>query len=327
MYEDPYGNSELGNLPPEAWGNYFDADGPFDPNDFWLKSASEEEQLIAMREWFLARYCDPAQNTPYTGREGGYQFVNGGPYNPENELFKRFESCVDYEAIQVVVDELHEMVGENWAPLRSDYRDEEYEHIYDIPLETKDKPAHNLIERLNQIALILTLEGDPQARKLVINFALGAAIGALEAYLWEVTYYWVENDDEVYKNIIENLQHFSEKEIKLGNIFKQQEKLKIQVKEYLQNLVWHRWESVGRLFQAGFGFKPPSFKVFSEALEKRHDIIHRSGFDKGGNSVVVSINEIECLRNEILKFSNALEKSLTMRSIKSDFESLEDDFS
>ena len=318
MY-DPYGDSELGNLPSEAWGNSFDADGPFEPSNAWLKTAPEDHQVIAMREWFLARYCDPADNTPYNGREGGYQFVHGGPYDPEDELYKRFGPIIRDDAIREVVDEMYEAVGEDWAPINSDDREDEYEYLYDLPIDTKDKPSINLIDRLDQLNLILTLQGDVKARKLAFNFALGAEISALEAYLWEVAYYWVEYDEDVYKNIVENLQHFNEKTIKLGDIFKQHETLKTEVREYLQNLVWHRWDQVGRLFTSGFGFKPPSFKVFESALTKRHDIVHRSGFDKHGNAVDVTIEEIQELRNEILKFSNELENSLTRRSFEKIF--------
>lgn len=70
-WNDHLDGSELGNLPSEAWGKKFDMDGPFDPDDFWIESAGEEEQRIAMREWFTARFCDPAHDTPYNGREGG----------------------------------------------------------------------------------------------------------------------------------------------------------------------------------------------------------------------------------------------------------------
>lgn len=324
MYDDPYGDSELANLPEEAWGNPYDASGPFDPNNSWLRSASDDDQIVAMREWFLARFCDPANNTPYNGREGGYQFVHGGPYDPEEELYERFGSIIEDDTIRKVIDELYDMVGENWAPIQSDYREEEDEYLYEFPLSTKDKPANNLVERLDQIKLILTLEGDPQARKLVINFALGAAIGALEAYLWEVAYYWVENDEEFYKNVIKGLPAFNEKSIKLGDIFEEHDSLKNQVKAYMQNLVWHSWEKVGRLFQTGFGFKPPTFKVFDDALLKRHDIVHRSGFDKDGNAVVVTTEEIENLRIAILKFSNELELKLTKRSFEKAFGPIEE---
>lgn len=43
--------NELCNLPEEAFENAFNADGPFVPNDIWLKQAEPEHQVIAMREW------------------------------------------------------------------------------------------------------------------------------------------------------------------------------------------------------------------------------------------------------------------------------------
>lgn len=319
MWDEALCDDDISNFPDEAYSNPFDAKGPFDPSNTWLATASEEDQLVAMRAWFLSRYCDPANSTPYNGREGGYQFVHGGPYDPEEELCDRFGSIVDENRIRLVIDEMYEMVGEDWAPIQSDYREEEQEYLYELSLNTKDKPATNLVERLDQINLILTLQGDPQARKLVLNFALGAAIGALEAYLWEVAYYWVENDEEFYKNVIEGLPAFNEKTIKLGDIFKEHANLKNQVKAYMQNLVWHNWEKVARLFQTGFGFKPPGFKVFEDALMKRHDIVHRSGFDRDGNAVEVTIFEIENLRTAILSFSNELEMSLTRRSFEKVF--------
>ncbi|MCG9107191.1 hypothetical protein LH433_10590 [Laribacter hongkongensis] len=130
-WNDHLDDSELGNLPPEAWGNVFDVDGPFDPDDFWLERANEDDQRIAMREWFTARYCDPAYETPYNGREGGYLFVNGGPYDPADELHNRFGKLVPGEVIQSVVEELVMEVGDEWAPFLyeppPDYDDKRFE--------------------------------------------------------------------------------------------------------------------------------------------------------------------------------------------------------
>ena len=76
-------DDERQNLPPEAYDHLGD---PFEIDDGWLRTASDDEKLTAMRSWFLTRYCDPAQETPYNGREGGYMFVHGGPYGPAEVL-------------------------------------------------------------------------------------------------------------------------------------------------------------------------------------------------------------------------------------------------
>lgn len=58
-------DSELSELPEYAHDNKFDIYGPFEPNNSWLKEASDEHQVIAMKEWFTARFCDPVEDTPY----------------------------------------------------------------------------------------------------------------------------------------------------------------------------------------------------------------------------------------------------------------------
>ncbi len=37
-------------------------------------------------EWFNENYKDPADGVPFESAEGGYQFVNGGPYDAEDEI-------------------------------------------------------------------------------------------------------------------------------------------------------------------------------------------------------------------------------------------------
>jgi ATP-dependent DNA helicase RecG len=49
------------------------------------------KSVDAMVSWFFERYEDPANGVPYDGREGGYQYVAGGPYEAEEELREAFE--------------------------------------------------------------------------------------------------------------------------------------------------------------------------------------------------------------------------------------------
>jgi len=81
------------NLPPDAFGQF---DGPIDQDDHWLLTAERKDQLVVMRAWFMARYCDPA-----------------------NVLPKRFSGIVDDEAIQEVIDEIHSELGNLYAPERN----------------------------------------------------------------------------------------------------------------------------------------------------------------------------------------------------------------
>jgi thiol-disulfide isomerase/thioredoxin len=57
------------------------------------------DRVNEMTHWFFEAYKDPADGVPYDGREGGYQYVGGGPYEPEEELSEHFP-----DATQVMME-------------------------------------------------------------------------------------------------------------------------------------------------------------------------------------------------------------------------------
>lgn len=63
-----------------------------------------ENHISEMKEWFLENYVDPAESCPFESREGGYFYMNGGPYNAAEELNEKF----DYpeEEIQEAAEQL-----------------------------------------------------------------------------------------------------------------------------------------------------------------------------------------------------------------------------
>lgn len=67
-------------------------------------------------EWFRERYEDPANDTPFNGREGGYLYVWGGPYDARTELEAKFGASVPEVVIQAAIKELESDGIFNWAP-------------------------------------------------------------------------------------------------------------------------------------------------------------------------------------------------------------------
>lgn len=305
------------NLPTEAFAlPGSSASKALDIDDGWLRLANDESKLTAMRVWFLSRYCDPAEETPYNGREGGYLFVQGGPYDPGEVIPHRFGHIVSEELLGDVIDEMHDEHGDQWAPVDHGPPDEyeyEFDERFDLALLSREEPLHRLRDRLRQIQMILTLQGNSAARELAEKLVFGAVIGALEAFLWETVSYWVENDDQALRDIVTKLPKFKDETFKLGEIFDRQANLKNHVQGYLQNVVWHRWDQVAPLFKTGLGIELDSTKVFQEALVKRHDIVHRSGHDKLGAPVMVTVKEIQDLCGSVDAFAAQIESRLAKR--------------
>lgn len=63
-----------------------------------------EEHITEMKEWFLENYIDPAESCPFESREGGYFYMNGGPYNAADELNEKFS--YPEEEIQEAAEQL-----------------------------------------------------------------------------------------------------------------------------------------------------------------------------------------------------------------------------
>lgn len=306
---------DISNLPPEAMGNIFDVEGPFDPNDHWLRNAEEDHQLIAMRAWFHARYCDPAHETPYNGREGGYLFVDGGPYNPSSELHERFGGIVDDSLIEQVVDEMVDEVGDQWAPIRRE-PPEDYDERFDLELVDADEPLRRVRKRLAECRQVLDLQGGAQAVALARRLVFGAVIGVLESFLWELSQHWIESNDEALRGCVTKLPAIRDEPMKLGDVFDRHGSIRDHVKGHLQNTVWHRWDKVGAIYKSGLGIALPSVKVFDAALVKRHDIVHRSGRTKDGDEIDVTSSEIENLSQAVEQFAEEVSDLAKNRFLK-----------
>lgn len=302
-------DNEISNLPPEAFSPF---EGPFDPQNHWLSTADEDGQRIAMRAWFLDRYCDPAHETPYNGREGGYLFIYGGPYDPAEVLPERFTGIVNEDLIQEVIDEMHDEVGNQWAPVRRGA--DEYDDDYGVDVKEQNEPFRQLCSRLEQSEEVLKLEGSESAKLLAQKLVFVSVITAFESFLWETIVYWVDHDDAIIKNIVTKIEAFRDKEMKLGEIFQKQSSLKDDIKGYLQHIVWHDWRKVRPLFSDGLEITIPSFKKFDAPLLKRHDIVHRSGLTKVGWPIAVNAAEIQALCEQVREFAFVVDQALAERS-------------
>jgi hypothetical protein len=101
-----------------------------------LMEASSERQIEMLVAWFRSRYEDPAQETPYNGREGGYQYIAGGPYDARDELDDNFSGLVSEKAIEAAVEEIESDGIHEWAPIRHSQPDDDRD--FDNPTNIAD---------------------------------------------------------------------------------------------------------------------------------------------------------------------------------------------
>jgi len=102
-----------------------------------------EEQVEYMKAWFGRYFEDPAQETPYNGREGGYLYIHGGPFDAEEEIRGEFEGVVSEEAVESAVEEVTSDRTYDWAPTSShptriDEGRDEYDADDEPPVTAED---------------------------------------------------------------------------------------------------------------------------------------------------------------------------------------------
>ncbi|MEP1768194.1 MAG: hypothetical protein ABJJ53_16330 [Sulfitobacter sp.] len=85
-------------------------------NPEWAAALTRGSLVKLLVEWFHYLYEDPANETPYNSREGGYLYVKGGPYNAEEELRDNFEDVVPEDALMAAVEEIQSDGLFDWAP-------------------------------------------------------------------------------------------------------------------------------------------------------------------------------------------------------------------
>lgn len=78
-----------------------------------LSTYQKKRYLI---DWFHHYYWDPANDLAYESREGGYQWIYGGPYEALEVLSDEFGSDVEHELIELAVEEIERDGLTEWSP-------------------------------------------------------------------------------------------------------------------------------------------------------------------------------------------------------------------
>lgn len=289
----------------EASDQAFSDPRTYEVDDRWLEQASPGEQTAAIAQWFLARFCDPAEETPYMSSEGGYIWVHGGPYDATEQIEARFSDIASQKAIQAAIEYVQRDDIYDWAPTSLTYLDE----TEDVYIDDRNEPTQRLEKRIGYLLDVLDLEGDEEAKGTARNLVYVGLISALEAFLNETMLYWVSTKPEVVQAVITEHPRFKDQQIRLGSIYNAHASLEKQVKAHLRKVVWHRLDDVVSLFKHGLGIEI-GFHRFKDEIENRHDIVHRFSEDSNGEPVGIDDEIVRALAKKIVDFANEVDAKI-----------------
>jgi hypothetical protein len=260
-----------------------------------LRKAERKTQIDVMKKWFFERYEDPANNTPYIGSEGGYQFIWGGPYDAREVLYDEFSGIIDDETIEGVVDEL-ERIASEWAP--SDTGEYDAELFESITYFTERYRAFTQV--ISHTKILAQTEVPVAQQQHLWRLLYVSVIIAFETYLSDNFISNVCTVKARLRKFVETDRHFSKEKILLQDLFRRTDTIENEVREYLLRFPWHRITEVRRMFLETLNLIfPDNIDSLKEAIRIRHDIVHRGGKTKDGKEHQITRDDIQKLAKTV----------------------------
>lgn len=271
-----------------------------------LPHAEREDQLDAMRTWFHQNYEDPVHSCPYDSREGGYQYIYGGPYEADDELNNEFGSIVEDEVIQELADDL-EAETPYWSGPSDIIPDDLDDYFFRSSAESF-RQTDAFHQSVSNIERLLQTNVEAADRQCMLRLLYVNVITALETYLSAKFISSVNGDENLLRKFVETTPEFKNQRVPLSDIFSTHDAIKKQVQEHLLDVVWHRLDKVAPMFQHTLEIPfPPDLKELHKSLLVRHDCVHRNRRTKEGEERLLYENDIKALLSQAGRLVNWVE--------------------
>lgn len=297
---------------PEVDAEAFSDPATCEIDDEWLRQADPEQQAAAMEHWLRARYCDPAMETPHSSDAGGYIFTRGGPWHPHDVLMERFEDIADFDTIEELARDIVMEMGDELAPTGLTAEED-----WDVEVETADSPLSDLRRRVDELRLVLEMEGPEVAKFQARNLVYAALITALETYLWETAVWWLASENASVERLVAARANFDRRlKDMVGGEQMELELRRQRIHNGMKDMVWHRWRSNWPFLAALLDVEMPDHETYGLTIAalKRHDIVHRSGQNKERTEAVYATTaEVEALADAVLAFAEDLHYRIASR--------------
>lgn len=256
-----------------------------------LKHTDEQTQIEVMHAWFLQNFERPEEHTPYESKEGGYIYIWGGPYDPEEELMREFEDIVSSETIKKISEEFTE-ISPDWSGKigGGDLLDYFVQEITDIEF------FNNFHSAILEIKKLIEAKVENSAKYILNRLLFANVITALESFLSDAFIKTVLNEDDNFQQFVETTPEFQKEKFPISEIYIQMNGLREKVINYLGNVIWHNIPKVKELYKNTLAIEfPEDLGNLINSIKIRHDIVHRNGKTKDGIEHMITADDLKDL--------------------------------
>lgn len=199
----------------------------------------------------------------------------------------------------------HIKVIENEASA-SLYEDEElqWELLSENPQEIFEKHLDCVSELLNQVI------SDEQTKFSLLVMLYGHTIAAMERYLSIVFLKEVSKSSKMIAGLVRTDPELKKRSFTLEEINKDQNIVYTVVIEHIKSIIFHNIAKIELMYKSTMGVDLGKVDWLFKAVKKRHDCVHRAGFDKDGNMITITKEEIEKLVIQCRDLANHIENEI-----------------
>jgi hypothetical protein len=163
------------------------------------------------------------------------------------------------------------------------------------------------IRTLNEI----TIKGE-ETLNTQKRLLFAATITCLETYLSDRLINRVFAFPEEFERFVKSYLKFQSTKINLSDIYDTLKALETMVKRELLDIVFHNLGKVKKVYESTLQIKFPEISELSQLISIRHDIAHRNGKTKDGESVDVSAVKVKETIEKVLSFCEEIEDQIIL---------------
>lgn len=195
----------------------------------------------------------------YVSFGGGYGEIEGLPDNTDIELIEIFDT--------------------------SDSTEFQWETPSTVQFEIFKKHVSSINKLLMQ-----QLDAETEFSLLVMLYA--HVVAATEQFLSSVFIREVANSDSLIKKLIETDPEFGKRKLSLKDIYQESEQIKNTVEIYLKSLIFHDLQKIKPMYMSVLNYDFGNISWLFQAVLKRHDCVHRAGYEKDGEKVNINRDDV-----------------------------------
>lgn len=139
----------------------------------------------------------------------------------------------------------------------------------------------------------------------------GHVVAATEGFLSSVFIKTTVGSEDLIKRLVETDPEFSGMKFSMSQLFEKRESIKDTAAGYLQKLIFHDLKKVKPMYKSVLGHDLGDIGWLFKAVSKRHDCVHRAGYDKDQKPLTFAEDEVAILIQDVRNMCQSVMDSVT----------------